>query len=365
MRAAQHATAARTRIWLDLPSGGGTDALRAALMAMGLIPQPLPLDDEPRRRALATLADGALAFLDVSDPALHGARPLAALTEALPGPSAAGRILLSRTQGGHVSPQDRAWARSLGFADLLPDWIGGPGRQGLREVVTWVARATGLDEPAPHQWLTYTRVLAGAGQDQGAARAIVWGLTGESPEDCAAKLAGSLDIADRRWRLHDYPRCFVGSQAVEKLMHSLRRPREEVLALGQALGELGLLVHVMQEHPFLDQDLFYRLAWSDALDRVDAADLWQTAGEELPRLTDTRSHHGREYGDCFVGEEAVGLVAARHGLHRVDAWLALHRIAQWGWIEHVTRARPFIDGHFFYRWRGGHGTGGTGDRAAS
>jgi hypothetical protein len=36
----------------------------------------------------------------------------------------------------------------------------------------------------------------------------------------------------------------------------------------------------------------------------------------------------------------------------VDAWLALHRIAQWGWIEHVTRSRPFIDGHFFYRWRG-------------
>jgi hypothetical protein len=365
MRAAQHATAARARIWLDLPSGGGADALRAALLAMGLIPQPLPLDAEPRRRALATLTDGGLAFLDVSDPALHGARPLSALLQALPEPSVAGRILLSRTQGGHVSPQDRAWARSQGFADLLPDWLGGPGRQGLRDVMAWVARATGLDEPAPHEWLAYTRVLASAGSEQGAARAIVWGLTGESPEACVSRLAESLDITDRRWRLHDYSRCLVGSQAVEHLMHSLRRPREEVLALGQALGELGLLVHVMQEHPFLDQDLFYRLAWSDALDRVDAGDLWQTAEEGLPRLTDTRSHHGRAYAECFVGDEAVSLVAARHGLHRVDAWLALHRIAHWGWIEHVTRARPFIDGHFFYRWRGRHGTGGTGDRAAS
>jgi hypothetical protein len=112
-------------------------------------------------------------------------------------------------------------------------------------------------------------------------------------------------------------------------------------------------VHVIQEHPFRDQNLFYRLTWSDALDRVDAADLWQTAEEVLPRLSSTRSHHGREYADCFIGEEAVTRVATRHGLHRVDAWLALYRIARWGWIEHVTQERPFIDGHFFYRWRGG------------
>ena len=360
MKAAQHATAARTRIWLDLPSAaGGADALKAALMSMSLIPQPLPLDAEPRKRALATLSQGALAFLDVADPALHGERPLSALLQDLPDPAAASRIMLSRTQAGHVCPQDRAWACRLGFADLLPDWLGGPQRQGLRDVIAWVARATGLEEPAPHEWLTYTRVLAGAGPEQGAARAIVWGLTGEAPEAFAARLAGALDIADRRWRLHEYPRCIVGSQAVEHLMHSLRRPREEVLALGQALGELGLLVHVMQEHPFLDQDLFYRLAWSDTLDRVPAADLWQTAEEGLPRLSGTRSHHGRTYADCFVGDEAVSLVADRHGLDRVDAWLALHRIAQWGWIEHVAGARPFIDGHFFYRWRGAGGRAGA------
>lgn len=358
MKAAQYAIAARTRVWLGLPAEGGTDALRGALMAMGLIPQPLPLDAEPRRQALSTLADGALAFLDVSDPALHGAPPLSTLMQALPDPSAAGRIMLSRTRGGHVSPQDRAWVRGLGLADLLPDWLGAPDRQGLREVLGWAARSTGLDEPAPSEWLGESHVPAGAGNDQLAARATVWDLTGEAPEAFVARLATSLDIADRRWRLQDYPRCFVGSQAVEHLMQSLRLPHEDVLALGQALGELGLLVHVMQEHPFLDQALYYRLAWSDALDRVDAADLWQTVEECLPLLTAARSHHGREYADCFVGEEAVTLVADRHGLHRVDAWLALHRIAQWGWIEHVTRGRPFIDGHFFYRWRGARDLGG-------
>jgi hypothetical protein len=353
MKAAQYAAAARTRLWLDLPSGGGTEALRGALMAMGLIPQPLPLDPEPRQRALATLADGALAFLDVSNPVLHGPRPFAQLLQALPDAGAAGRVMLGRTRGGHVSPQDRAWARGLGFADLVPDWIGGAQRQTLRSVVAWAARATGLDEPAPHEWLAFTRALSGSGDAQDTARAIVWGLTGESPEAFVAGLAGSLDIADRRWRLHDYPRCFVGSQAVEHWMHSLRRPREEALALGQALGALGLLVHVMQEHPFLDQDLYYRLAWSETLDRVDAAELWRSAEQGLPAISTTRSHHGKDYADCFVGEEAVGWMARRHELHRVDAWLAMHRIAQWGWIEHVTGTRPFIDGHFYYRWKGG------------
>lgn len=358
MKAAHHAAAARTRVWLDLPAGGGSEVLRGTLMVMGLIPQLLPLDPEPRRRALASLADGALAFLDASDPALHGPRPFAALLQALPDAGAAGRVILGRTRGGHVSPQDRAWVRSLGFADLVPDWIGGARRQTLRQVVAWVARSTGLDEPASHEWLAYARALAASGDGQDAPRAIVWGLTGESPEAFTARLTTSLDIADRRWRLHDYPRCFVGSRAVEHLMHSLRRSWEEALAVGQALDALGLLVHVMQEHPFLNQDLYYRLAWSETLDRVDAAELWRSAEQGLPEISATRSHHGRDYANCFVGDEAVSLIAERHALHRVDAWLALHRIARWGWIEHVTGARPFVDGHFYYRWKGGIGRAG-------
>lgn len=353
MNGAQHASAARTRVWLDLPSGEGAHALRSGLTTMGLIPQPLPIDPAPRKQALATLASGALAFIDVSDPALHGRRPLDALLQGLPAPAAANRIVLSRTRGGHVSPQDRAWMQSLGFADLHPDWLGGPDHRVLRGVLNWTASLTGLDEPAPHDLPACARISSGSGDDTVAARAVVWALAGESPETLAARLAGSLDIADRRWHFHAYPRCFVGSQAAEQLMHTLQRPREEVLALGQALGELGLLAHVVHEHPFLDEELFYRMAWSDVLDQVDAAALWQTVEDEMPARTATRSHLGRSYADCFVGSEMVTFVAERYALHRADAWLALYRMARWGWIEHVTRARPFIDGAFFYRWKGG------------
>jgi hypothetical protein len=354
MNAAQHASAARMRIWLDLPPSGGAAALKGALIAMGLVPQPLPVDVVKRRQALATLSDGALAFIDVSDPALHGRRPLSALLELLPDTAARGRVMLSRARGGHVSAQDRNWMIQLGFADLLPDWLDGPDRKVLPAVLAWTARLTGLDEPAPKALLTYTRVLSGGsgGDDAVAARAVVWRLTGEAPEAFAGRLGTLVDIADRRWRFTDYPRCFVGSEAVERLTRTLRLPRQEVIALGQAMNELGLLTHVVQEHPFLDQGLYYRLAWSDALDRVDAVALWQTVEDGLPARTSTRSYLGTAYPDCFIGEELVTLLADKHQLHRVDAWLALHRMAQWHWIEHVTRDRPFIDGHFFYRWRG-------------
>ena len=354
MKAARSATAARMRIWMDLPPSGGAGALKGALISMGLVPQPLPMNAAQRRQALETLSDGALAFIDVSDPALHGRLPLGRLLEELPDTAARGRVMLSRAGGGHVSAQDRDWMMQQGFAELLPDWLGGPDRKVLRAVLAWTARLTGLDEPAPEALLTYTRVLSGVsgGDDAIAARATVWRLTGEAPEAFVGRLATLLHIADRRWRFTDYPRCFVGSEAVERLMSALRLPRKEAIALGQAMNELGLLTHVVQEHPFLDQGLYYRLAWSDALDRVDASALWQTVEDGLPARTATRSYLGTAYPDCFIGEELVTLLADKHVLHRVDAWLALHRMAQWRWIEHVTRARPFIDGYFFYRWKG-------------
>lgn len=325
--------------------------MRGALIAMGLVPQPLPADPPGRRHALASLSDGALAFVDVSEPRQQGRRPLAELLRSLPDDAARSRVMLGRTGSGHVSPQEREWLRHLGFADVVPDWVGGPERTVLRRVLRWAATTTGLDEPAPEDLVRYARVLS-ASDDAVAARSLVWGLTGESPEVFVGRLATWLDVADRRWHFADYPRCFVGSEAVEQLSARLKRPPREIVALGQALGELGLLAHVVQEHPFLDQDLFYRLAWSPALDAVDLARLWQTVQEGLPGLTATRTHQGRSYPDCFVGGELVAWVAERLGLHRVDAWLALYRMARWGALEHVTHARPFVDGAFFYRWRG-------------
>lgn len=114
-------------------------------------------------------------------------------------------------------------------------------------------------------------------------------------------------------------------------MHRLRRSREEALATGQALGALGLVVHVVQEHPFLDRDLCYRLAWSDPLDRIDVADLWHTAEQDLPAITATRSYRGARRqpiggrsGGSATGNRARAPAGRTHtpGHQRVFAALA-------------------------------------------
>ena len=91
-----------SRVWLDLPSKGGTGTLRSALMSMGFIPRPLPLEPAARRSALATLADGALAFADVSWPSTHRWRCLDRLCRAVPDTASRQRIALSRLDGGSV-----------------------------------------------------------------------------------------------------------------------------------------------------------------------------------------------------------------------------------------------------------------------
>jgi hypothetical protein len=67
-----------------------------------------------------------------------------------------------------------------------------------------------------------------------------------------------VEIGDRRYRLNLYSRCFVGSEAVEWLMKTQKATREEAIRIGQMLIDCGIIHHVVDEHPFLDDYLFYR-----------------------------------------------------------------------------------------------------------
>jgi hypothetical protein len=73
-----------------------------------------------------------------------------------------------------------------------------------------------------------------------------------------------VDIADRRHLLSHYPRCFVGTEAVEWLMRAEDLSRDEAIRLGQRLVDRGLLHHVLDEHPFRDGPYFYRFFADEA-----------------------------------------------------------------------------------------------------
>jgi hypothetical protein len=74
----------------------------------------------------------------------------------------------------------------------------------------------------------------------------------------ARELRG-FDRQDRRWRGINFPRCFVGSEAVDWLSQFYGIERNEAICLGQVLHDIYHFRHVADEHGFVDQGYFYRM----------------------------------------------------------------------------------------------------------
>lgn len=72
-----------------------------------------------------------------------------------------------------------------------------------------------------------------------------------------ARSDGGFNVVDRNYRGTLYQRCFVGSEAVE-WMQSQGRTVNEALTMGQQLIDLSLMHHVLDEHPFKNEKMFYR-----------------------------------------------------------------------------------------------------------
>ncbi len=337
---------------LALPAVAGHSALRAGLMAMSVPPTVMPTDRRERGRLLARLAESpaTVAFVDISPGGSADTPPLAELDAIVPPGPVRARVHLTRLAGGHVSDADRHWVRSLGFADLVPEFDAQDCEGQLRTTLDAVAATLSVPALPAVELARYARVM-NADLDRTSPRAVIRALTGLSAEGLATMLSRALAIEDRSYRLQNYPRCFVGAEAVAWMGRQLRRCAAEAVALGQALGMLGLLVHVTHDHPFLDDHLFYRLAWSEGTEGPALGAVFEALRSRDGVHVATRTHLGRSYEGCWIGAEAVTWMAVRYTLPRLDAWLALHRLMQFGLVEHVTRARPFIDGDYYYRFR--------------
>lgn len=336
---------------LDLPAVAGQSTLRAALMALNVPPVVLPTESRGRSRALEGLAanPNAVAFIDVSRRPAPGACTLLELDASVPRDATRARIFLTRLAGGHVSPGDRRWVRALGFADLLMDFDTNDCEGQLRNATDGAARVLALTPLPKAELARYARAM-NSDPDTQSPRAIIRALAGSSAEDFAALLHRSLTIVDRTYRLKTYPKCFVGSEAASWIARNLKRSNTDAVLLGQALTALGLLVHVVQEQPFQDANFFYRLAWSPAVDELHLGALFEALRGGGGVSIGDRLYLGKTYPRCWVGSEAVSWLGERHALSRTDAWLVLHRLMQFGLIDHVTNERPMIDGAFFYRF---------------
>ncbi|WP_136809276.1 FAD-containing oxidoreductase [Desulfosediminicola flagellatus] len=81
----------------------------------------------------------------------------------------------------------------------------------------------------------------------------------------------NVDIQDRKYGFPSktYARCFVGEEAVQKLMESgLASDEEDAIRLGNILLESGFFHHVQRAHVFKNEYLFYRFASDEDHGRV-------------------------------------------------------------------------------------------------
>lgn len=88
-----------------------------------------------------------------------------------------------------------------------------------------------------------------------------------------------VEIATRRFRLRTFENCFLGSDAVNWLMTYERATRDEAVLMGKLMVQLGLIHHVLDEHDFEDEPLFYRFRADDPPGTVT-----------VPQRTDSGEH---------------------------------------------------------------------------
>jgi pyruvate/2-oxoglutarate dehydrogenase complex dihydrolipoamide dehydrogenase (E3) component len=84
---------------------------------------------------------------------------------------------------------------------------------------------------------------------------------GESLQDLTGRIKQLFDIQDRTYGFPSkrYPKCFVGSEAVAQLVkEGIALDAEDAVRIGNLLLDAGVFHHVLDEHPFKNEKLFYR-----------------------------------------------------------------------------------------------------------
>ena len=67
-------------------------------------------------------------------------------------------------------------------------------------------------------------------------------------------------VINRRYRLRVFKKCVPGNKLLDYMVeHKLARTRQEALAIGEKLFDLGLIHHVCHDHEFKDAPYFYNV----------------------------------------------------------------------------------------------------------
>lgn len=156
----------------------------------------------------------------------------------------------------------------------------------------------------------------------------------------------------RLYGLRSYADCFVGRQAVDWLVRHQRIERGQAVRLGQRLMALGLVRHVLNEHDFKDDELFYCLAAAPATEPLASALadglLRAVRGPSGPGWRD-RTVGLLRHRDCASGREVIDWIASSQAVSRELAWQWGTQLMREGALRHVFDDQPLQDNHQLYR----------------
>jgi hypothetical protein len=336
------------QIYLQLPDSPDRDALRAGLLAMHCIPVNLTAPGAALTEQLDRLAldPHAVVFLDISNALPKVSHRFDHLLKTWPKALRA-RTVLTRLAAGHVSFADRAWVKSLGFADLFASFEDTSRTSTLWLVLDLVAFTVGVPTLAADDLDRYLSAIPRSLSRQ-SLRAPIRARTGMDAEALSNLLQCKLDIRDRSYHFKKYAACFVGREAVQWMGQHFQLSPQTVVEIGQALQTLGLLHHVADEQVFSDEFLFFRLRAPVQLPQVNLGLALQTLRDQL--VVVDRGYRGKDYPSCWIGQDAVDMLCAEHAITRHESQLIMHRLMQFGYFEHVVGEHGFNDGNYFYRF---------------
>lgn len=342
-------------VLLQLPTVPGTDALRAGLMAMKCIPTNLPLQVSERQAVLkrASHSFRTLLLIDVSNQKPGAGDSLEAVCRDVP-ESLRSRTLLTRLAGGHVSSDDRAWVKALGFVDMIAEIDVNDLQGDLRVVIDAAAQLLALEPLSLTELAKYVGAVAATASGKVpltmTPRTLIRAHTQLSAEKLVELLRDKLAIQDRSYHFKKYPACFVASESVTWLCSRFKLAPAGAVAVCRALGTLGLLYHVEQKHVFDNEPWFFRLAMSRLINPMSYGEAVKALREGL--VVADRTYLGAAYPKCWVGTQAVDVISTYRPMPRYQAHRILHRLMSLGLFRHVVDEQPFVDGNFFYRFNG-------------
>ena len=76
----------------------------------------------------------------------------------------------------------------------------------------------------------------------------------------ATRMSAEIGLADHRYPVFRvYEKCFIGNRAVDWMLRKrLASSEKAALVLGNLMLQSGLIYHVMLQHPFENEKLYYR-----------------------------------------------------------------------------------------------------------